>query len=108
MFSQTARQFIRDAQGNYHPCEEYPNCPHCPMQLSEEMKGSALYTTEKICRACHSERMTLYEVPSEKLIVPLITARDFEKALRRAHSSVGPDELQQFVKWTEEFGQEGG
>ncbi len=32
---------------------------------------------------------------------------DFEKALQRAHSSVGADELTRFIQWTEEFGQEG-
>lgn len=31
---QVAKQFLRDQQGNYHPCEEYPNCAHCPMDLS--------------------------------------------------------------------------
>ncbi len=78
------------------------------MQLSDEMKGSSMYTTEKICQSCGAERLTLYDIPSEKLVAPLITFHDFEKALRRSHSSVSPDELQQFEKWTEEFGQEGG
>jgi vacuolar protein-sorting-associated protein 4 len=59
------------------------------------------------CRFCRAERKTLYEVPSEKLKVPLITYADFEKALSKAHSSVGHEELQRFVSWTEEFGQEG-
>ena len=31
---QTAKQFVVDQLGNYHPCEDYPNCPRCPMQLS--------------------------------------------------------------------------
>ena len=51
--------------------------------------------------------MTLYDVPSDKLVVPQITYTDFQKALSKAHSSVGSDELQRFVSWTEEFGQEG-
>jgi vacuolar protein-sorting-associated protein 4 len=69
-----------------------------------------MYSTDNVCRnpSCKAERMTLYDIPSEKLVVPLITFHDFEKALRRAHSSIGPDELLRFVKWTEEFGQEGG
>jgi hypothetical protein len=37
----------------------------------------------------------------------MITYADFEKALRRAHSSVGPEELQRFIEWTAEYGQEG-
>ena len=51
--------------------------------------------------------MTLYDVPPEKLLVPLITYDDFLKALNKAHSSVGAEELLRFVSWTEEFGQEG-
>lgn len=51
--------------------------------------------------------MTLYDVESDKLVVPLVTYRDFQKALTRAHSSVGADELNKFVTWTEEFGQDG-
>lgn len=39
--------------------------------------------------------------------VPVVTFKDFERALTRAHSSVGADELQRFVEWTAEFGQEG-
>jgi vacuolar protein-sorting-associated protein 4 len=46
-------------------------------------------------------------VPSEKLVVPFVDYGDFEKALTKAHSSVGADELDEFVKWTTEFGQDG-
>lgn len=104
---QSARQFLRDAKGNFYPCEEYPNCLHCPMLLSDEMRGSKLYTTEKVCGYCRAVRMSLFDVPSEKLVVPVVMFQDFEKALTRAHSSVGVDELQRFVKWTEDFGQDG-
>ena len=51
--------------------------------------------------------MVLYDVPPERLLVPLITYDDFLKALNKAHSSVGADELLKFVSWTKEFGQEG-
>ena len=43
----------------------------------------------------------------DKLAVPLVSYNDFERALHKAHSSVGTDELERFVQWTEEFGQEG-
>lgn len=59
------------------------------------------------CAHCGAERLTLYDIPSEKLAVPLITFDDFQKALGRAHSSVGADELGRFESWTSEFGQEG-
>lgn len=32
---QNAKQFVTDQNGFYFPCEEYPNCPFCPMVLHE-------------------------------------------------------------------------
>lgn len=106
---QAAQQFLVDAQGNYHPCPEYPNCMHCPMSLHTPFSGAecAPPSDKTTCGRCGARRMTLYDVPSENLVVPLIVFKDFEKALRKAHSSVGADELNRFVTWTEEFGQEG-
>jgi vacuolar protein-sorting-associated protein 4 len=103
---QSARQFVVDTQGNYHPCVDYPNCPHCPMVLSS-LTADQLNHTQDPCVHCHAHRMSLYDVPSELLIVPRISFDDFHKALNKAHSSVGGDELRRFVSWTEEFGQEG-
>lgn len=105
---QVAKQFLSDAQGNLHPCEDYPNCPYCPLNLSDELASmNPQYKREVVCSHCKAVRMSLYDVPTEKLVVPRICVRDFDKALTRAHSSVGADELQRFVKWTEEFGQDG-
>ena len=61
----------------------------------------------KPCPSCRAERKSLYDIPTEKLLVPAIVYPDFEKALRRSHSSVAPEELERFTKWTEDFGQEG-
>ena len=52
-------------------------------------------------------RRSLYDIPTEKLTVPSIVYSDFVKALKRSHSSVASEELDRFVKWTEDFGQEG-
>ena len=101
-----ARQYIVLEDGHYVPCEEYPNCPYCPMALStnpggvEAMKGAR-------CEHCGAIRIGLYDVPSEALQVPPIVFSDFTKALSRAHSSVGADELERFVEWTAEYGQDG-
>ena len=105
---QTAQQFL-DAKGDFHPCTQYPNCMHCPMALHTPWPGveSAPPGDKTVCRHCGARRMTLYDVDSSKLQVPLIVNEDFEKALKKAHSSVGADELNRFVTWTEEFGQEG-
>jgi hypothetical protein len=78
----------------------------------------------EICPNCGAIRLHLYDIETERLEVPpslsvslslfdlplqvpVITYYDFERALTRAHSSVGTDELQRFVEWTSEFGQDG-
>jgi vacuolar protein-sorting-associated protein 4 len=99
---QTAKQFMLTPTGFYIPCENYPNCPHCPMNLS-----TSPVAEKQQCTRCGAIRMSLYAVPGDKLQVPVVTYMDFVKALNKAHSSVGQDELQKFVSWTEEFGQEG-
>lgn len=106
---QVAKQFMVDSEGNYYPCTDYPNCVNCPMALHTPIPNAlcAPPSARTVCGHCFAERMSLYDVPGEKLKVPLIEYNDFVKALTKAHSSVGTDELQQFVDWTEEFGQEG-
>jgi len=99
---QTARQFCLDEEGMYMPCTEYPSCPRCPIHLHNSSEPTA-----RECPTCHAVRMTLMEVPPEKLKVPVVTPADFESALGRAHSSVAPEELERFIEWTETFGSEG-
>lgn len=65
---QVAKQFYEDATtGMLYPCTDYPACPDCPMQLSE----NPLPKFAK-CGMCTAVRMELYDVPSEKLHVPVI------------------------------------
>ncbi len=106
---QTAKQFVQDEKGNYHPCEDYPHCPRCPLALYQQCSGESCAPPgqKTTCPHCRAERMSLYDVPSERLAVPLVAFNDFQRALKKAHSSVGTDELARFVQWTEEFGQEG-
>ena len=106
---QTAKQFIVDSEGFYNPCPSYPNCLNCPMALHVPLEGvlCAPPSVNTQCQSCGALRMSLYDVPGEKLRVPVIEMEDFLKALKRAHSSVGADELNRFVTWTEEFGQDG-
>lgn len=100
---QVAKQFYETVELNLMPCTEYPNCPYCPMVLS----NSPPENKSARCSRCNAIRMSLYEIETEKLVVPVICFDDFQKALARTHSSVGADELDEFVKWTSEFGQEG-
>mmetsp|Transcript_19492 Transcript_19492/g.28022 ORF Transcript_19492/g.28022 Transcript_19492/m.28022 type:complete len:451 (+) Transcript_19492:75-1427(+) len=105
---QVAKQFYQNEAGMFLPCVEYPNCPRCPMILSDtppcgsDGKGSGMQ-----CPHCGAVRLTLYDIATEQLEVPKVTYSDFVRALRRSHSSVGTDELERFVNWTAEFGQEG-
>lgn len=101
---QAAKQFYEDpSSGMLSPCEDYPACPHCPIQLSD---SPPLPQFAK-CAQCHAVRMNLYDVPSDKLEVPIIKFHDFVRALTKAHASVGTNELDQYEKWTGEFGQDG-
>ncbi|CAM9842386.1 unnamed protein product [Pylaiella littoralis] len=99
---QMAKQFAPTPNGMLIPAEKYPNCPYCPPDLTNRPAKP-----DEVCPHCKAIRMTLYEVPSEKLLVPNVCYNDFLKALTKSGSSVSPEELTRFVQWTEDFGQEG-
>mmetsp|Transcript_28509 Transcript_28509/g.44344 ORF Transcript_28509/g.44344 Transcript_28509/m.44344 type:complete len:448 (+) Transcript_28509:74-1417(+) len=100
---QQAKQFVPLEGGNFlAPASNYPNCAYCPPKLSTD-KGGKDYS----CKNCGAMRMQLWDVPSEKLRVPDVSAKDFEKALQHSITSVSPEELGRFEDWTAQFGQEG-
>lgn len=51
--------------------------------------------------------MTWNEVESEKLLEPLLTLKDFVKAVKDARRSVSAEDLRRSEDWTAEFGSEG-
>lgn len=92
------------------PCEDDPPCAYCHMKLSSCPQDCA--ECKAPCRRCGSIRMRLYDLPSrgfsdDKLRPPLVSMNDFKRVMEHSVSSVAPDELNRFVKWTTEFGQEG-
>ncbi|TMW57418.1 hypothetical protein Poli38472_003343 [Pythium oligandrum] len=92
------------------PCEEDPPCAYCHMKLSSCSRECADCKTP--CRRCGSIRMRLYDLPSrgfsdDKLRPPMVAMSDFNKVLDHSVSSVATGELDRFVQWTTEFGQEG-
>mmetsp|Transcript_20072 Transcript_20072/g.37427 ORF Transcript_20072/g.37427 Transcript_20072/m.37427 type:complete len:457 (+) Transcript_20072:255-1625(+) len=102
---QQAKQFMPvqiNAKSMLTPCDKYPNCPKCPPQLSTDKEGKD-YT----CGSCGALRMALWDVESEMLSVPDVCMADFEAALGHSHTSVSPEELERFVEWTKQFGEEG-
>mmetsp|Transcript_17291 Transcript_17291/g.47623 ORF Transcript_17291/g.47623 Transcript_17291/m.47623 type:complete len:448 (+) Transcript_17291:372-1715(+) len=99
---QRAKQFYVDEEGYYHPCDKYPNCSACPPQLSSDQKGKD-YT----CKRCGAKRMSLWDVPTEKLQAPMVLYEDFKTVMKSSVSSVSPEELKRFTEWTKLFGQDG-
>jgi vacuolar protein-sorting-associated protein 4 len=109
---QLAKQFYPVPQaGSPHamlmPCPKYPNCPRCPMLLSTMSEAATQHAKATPCASCGARRMSLYDVPPDALLVPVVDMGMFEGVLDRARKSVDASELQKFVDWTHEFGQEG-
>ena len=109
---QLAKQFAPAPQtGSPHvmlsPCLKYPNCPRCPMILSTMSEDAKAAANATPCSWCGARRMSLYDVQPESLLVPVVNMTMFEGVLERARKSVDSSELQKFVDWTHEFGQEG-
>lgn len=98
----TAKFFRKNSAGQYAPVPEDPPCPRCQPDLSSRPAQRGVP-----CQYCGAERLSLYELESDQLAVPDVTADDFRRVLEHATSSVAPEELEQFVKWTAEFGEEG-
>ena len=106
---QHAKQFMRrifDGNVVYVPCNNYPCCPYCPMVLSTNSSDHS-ERAKRPCEVCNAQRMSLYDVASEELQVPVVSFDMFQAVLARARKSVDSEELTRFVQWTKEFGQEG-
>ena len=49
----------------------------------------------------------LYALPDRSLELPKVSLDDFLKSMKRSKASVSPEDLQDFVDWTKQFGEEG-
>lgn len=99
---QKAKQFYVDKDGWYKPCVKYPACATCPPKLSSDPPG-----TNYDCNDCGAMRMSLWDVPTEKLQAPEVLYSDFQTVMKSSVSSVSPEELDRFTEWTKLFGQDG-
>jgi len=99
---QKAKQFYIDDEGFYKPCEKYPACSSCPPKLSSDPPGK-----DYDCDVCGAMRMSLWDVPTEKLKAPEVLYSDFKTVMKSSVSSVSPEELERFKEWTKLFGQDG-
>ena len=111
-----ARQFLLDAEGMFTPCEDYPNCPECPIDLSPEGARVLGYTPGSLaqpgqpnqCAVCRSVRLTLDQMPDPtKLKPPLITFRDFVRALQHSKPTSCAADLERYEQYTRDTGSEG-
>ena len=96
-----AKQFL--PLGEYLvPCEEYPNCHYCPSKQLSDPPGM-----DYNCLRCGAKRMQMMDIPKGKLKAPDVGVKDFEKVLRHSYASVSVKELEEYPKWTTQFGQDG-
>jgi len=51
--------------------------------------------------------MNWMDVDGEKLLEPKVGMKDFLRSLKNTKPTVGPEDLEQHIKWTKEFGMEG-
>jgi len=98
---QKAKQFMPQGE-SLVPCATYPNCSRCPLKLNSDPPGK-----DYNCNYCGALRMSLWDVPPEKLKAPDLTINDFRAVLKHSFTSVSPEELERFTEWTNQFGQEG-
>jgi vacuolar protein-sorting-associated protein 4 len=99
---QEAKFFKRDEADKYHPVMAYPPCTYCPPDLTDSPAARGVP-----CSRCGAMRMSLMEVPGEKLEVPKLTMDDFRSIVGKAKTSVSVEELGRFEEWTATFGEEG-
>ena len=96
---QQATQFKR-INGFFFPCE-YP-CDYCPPELLSDMPGA-----NKVCTKCRAIQMQFGNVPQGKLKAPDVGVKDFEKLIGQSHKSVCDFEMEDYTKWTKQFGKDG-
>ena len=95
----TAMQFLpcHNPTGGpgFMPCSTYPNCARC--------------RDEKVvrCSGCSAQRITLFDVPREELVVPPVGIEDLLTALQQYNSAVDKKVLKRYEQWTKDHGRDG-
>lgn len=98
-----AATMFRPQDGFLVPCDNDPNCSHCPSNQSLVPPGM-----DHQCQSCGAIRMTLDAVPSGKKRRLDLEMKDFDAVLENGViSAVSTDELKRFEEWTEDFGANG-
>lgn len=92
-----AKFFKRDPTGMFEPIMSDPPCARCPLDLT-----NAPAPKRVPCPACGTSRLTLYDLESHELKVPVVGMDDFRHVLRRAKATVAKGELTRFIDWTKD------
>ena len=89
----------------FAPSENDPACMYCHPKLSTCPVNCNACTSP--CSRCGAIRMSLYDIPGDKLKVPTLTMKHFVKALDTSNATVDEKELKRFEDWTATFGEDG-
>ena len=87
-----------------------PTTWKCPLDCfkNDEILDSDEIKPNVACQSCGCKKMTLWDIPKNKLFVDDITFSDFLQVLgRRSCSTVSPEELRRYDEWTDRFGEKG-
>jgi vacuolar protein-sorting-associated protein 4 len=84
-----------------------PPCSYCPPFLKSEGRVPASGASAVLCNRCGCARIDLMSLNTAELSVPDVCMEDFVAVLPRARATVGASELEKYVQWTANFGQEG-
>ena len=86
--------FRIDQDGSFFPVINHVPCESCSL-------------VDPKCKGCGVVRMSLNDVPAEKICAPLVTLTDLERGLQKTSSTVAKSDLARFILWTNEFGNGG-
>jgi vacuolar protein-sorting-associated protein 4 len=118
-------QFFQECDDNCQPLErgpkltprvhvsgdpKIPPCAYCRPRLHADGSSNIQLPDEQFrCKFCFSWRLTLYQMSDDnKLKPPLVQVGDFNHVLsKHGATTVAEEELEQFISWTKDFGEEG-
>lgn len=103
-----ASLFVPTQNGtHFKPVPKLWECPvNCVKKFSDDNTGHSKGNMS--CSWCGCRRMSLWDIPKNKLCVDDISICDFHHVLRRRScGTVSIDELRRYDEWTDRFGEKG-
>ena len=106
--SEKAQFFFRNDKGSYY--QPIPSTWKCPIQCTKYAMSvqQQLNNSSKPCNACGCIRMSLWDIPKNKLKVEDVLFTDFVTVLKgRSCRSISECDLNHYDDWTKKFGEIG-